>query len=47
MVRVWSNFSYVMFYDFIKKQSQMPPPIMFKSSYDDLALLNGQVKNKD
>jgi len=32
---------------FIKEQWQMPRPIMFKSSYDDLALLNSEVKNED
>jgi hypothetical protein len=47
MVRAWSNLKYVMCHAFIKEQSQMPPPIMFKSSYDDLALLNCQVKNED
>jgi hypothetical protein len=47
VVKVWSNLSYVMCHTFIKKQSQMPPPITFKSSYDDLALSNSQVKNED
>jgi hypothetical protein len=47
MVKVWSNFSYVMCHNaFIKEQSQMPSPIMFKSSSDDLALLNNQDKMK-
>ncbi len=46
MVRVWANLSYVMCHAFIKEQLQMPPPIMFKSSFDDLALLNNQDKMK-
>jgi len=46
MVRVLSNLNYVMCHAFIKEQWQMPSPIMFKSSYDDLALLNSQVKNE-
>jgi hypothetical protein len=46
MVTFWSNLSYVMCQAFIKEQSQMPPPIIFKSSFDDLALLNNEDKMK-
>jgi hypothetical protein len=46
MVKVWSNLNYVICHAFIKEQSQTPPPIMLKSSSDDLALLNNQHKMK-